>query len=367
MEETIDRSGALLGTVVAVQANFYQVRLTGEDGEEILLLCTRRARLKKIGQKVMVGDRVVVVEADFQDKQGAIAKRGAGAIAKVLERQSELERPPIANVEQILLVFSIAEPILDPWQLSRFLVKAESTGLEICLCLNKVDLVGAEIEREWRDRLHEWGYKPLFVSIMADKGLEALNELLKDKITVLAGASGVGKSSLVDRLIPNLNLRIGRVSGKLQKGRHTTRHVELFSILDGGFLADSPGFNQPDLICDPANVALYFPEAKTRLEQNNCQFANCLHREEPNCAVRGDWERYEHYLCFLEEIIKKQEILQQRADVESNLKLKSKGAGKEEYEPKLASKKYRRPSRRGDKQILQDKLRMQSWEELVED
>jgi ribosome biogenesis GTPase / thiamine phosphate phosphatase len=359
MGETLDRSGELLGTVVAVQANFYQVRLTAEDREDILLLCTRRARLKKIGQKVMVGDRAIVVEVDFQNK--------LGAIVGILERQSQLERPPVANVGQILLVFSIAEPSLDPWQLSRFLVTAESTGLEIGLCLNKVDLVGAQIEREWRDRLQQWGYNPVFVSVMKNKGLEELNELLRGKITVLAGASGVGKSSLVDRLIPHLNLRIGRVSGKLQKGRHTTRHVELFSLPDGGFLADSPGFNQPDLVCEPASVARYFPEAKVKLDRDNCQFANCLHREEPYCAVRGDWERYEHYLCFLEEIIKKQEILQQRADVESNLKLKSKGLGKEEYEPKLVSKKYRRPSRRGDKQILQDSLRTQSWEELTED
>jgi ribosome biogenesis GTPase / thiamine phosphate phosphatase len=359
MEETIDRAGKLLGTVVAVQANFYRVRSIEDSGEELLLLCTRRARLKKIGQKVMVGDRVNVVEIDRRDKRGAIAN--------VLERQSELERPPVANVEQILLVFSIAEPSLDPWQLSRFLVKAESTGLGICLCLNKIDLVETEIENQWHDRLHEWGYEPIFVSVRANQGLDALKEALRGKITVLAGASGVGKSSLVDRLIPNLSLRIGKVSGKLQKGRHTTRHVELFALPDGGFLADSPGFNQPDLSCDPASVALYFPEARMRLARASCQFANCYHREEPNCLIRGDWERYEHYLCFLEEIIKKQEILQQRADTESNLKLKVKSAGKEEYEPKLSAKKYRRPSRRSDKQILQDKLKTQNWEELGEE
>jgi ribosome biogenesis GTPase / thiamine phosphate phosphatase len=358
MEETIDRSG-ILGTVVAVQANFYQVRSIRESGEEILLLCTRRARLKKIGQKVMVGDRVTVVEIDLQEKRGAIAS--------VLERESELERPQIANVDQILLLFSIAEPILDPWQLSRFLVKAESTGLEIGLCLNKVDLVGEEIEIQWRDRLQQWGYNPIFISVKENRGLEALRGLIGNKITVLAGASGVGKSSAIEWSIPDLSLRTGRVSGKLQKGRHTTRHVELFANSEGGFLADSPGFNQPDLICEPASLALYFPEARARLERNSCQFANCLHREEPNCAVRGDWERYEHYLCFLAEVIKKQEIVQQRADVESSLKLKIKGAGKEEYEPKLAVKKYRRPSRRGEKQVLQDKLRGQNWEELEEE
>jgi ribosome biogenesis GTPase len=359
MEETLDRTGSVLGTVVAVQANFYRVRSIDESGEEVLLLCTRRARLKKIGQKVMVGDQVIAVEVDFQEKRGAIAS--------VLERKSELERPPIANVDQILLVFSIAEPSLDPWQLSRFLVKAESTGLEIGLCLNKIDLVEEEIEAEWRDRLQQWGYNPIFTSVRENRGVEALREAIGGKITVLAGASGVGKSSTIEWSIPNLSLRTGLVSGKLQKGRHTTRHVELFASSEGGFLADTPGFDRPDLICEPADLALYFPEARTRLERGYCQFANCLHREEPNCEVRGDWERYEHYLCFLAEVIKKQEILQQRADTESSLKLKIKNAGKEEYEPKLAVKKYRRPSRRGDKQILQDKLRAQSWQELEED
>jgi ribosome biogenesis GTPase / thiamine phosphate phosphatase len=358
--KSIDRQPeALLGTVIAVQANFYQVRLIGVNGVDPLLLCTRRARLKKIGQKVMVGDRVMVVEADLQER--------SGAIDRVLDRQSELERPSIANVDQILLVFSLAEPTLDPWQLSRFLVKAESTGLEICLCLNKVDLVEQTTRQIWQERLQNWGYQPIFTSTTTGEGFDQLQERLAGKIAVLAGPSGVGKSSSIEQLIPDLNLRIGRVSGKLQKGRHTTRHVELFPLLDGGLLADSPGFNQPDLSCEPAKLILYFPEARAKLAKHNCQFANCLHRDEPNCVISGDWERYEHYLWFLAETINRQEALQQRTEVESSLKLKIKEAGRAAYEPKLESKKYRRPSRRGNKQILQDKLRTQSWEELEDD
>ncbi|MEC4983823.1 MAG: small ribosomal subunit biogenesis GTPase RsgA [Oscillatoria sp. PMC 1068.18] len=335
----------LVGTVLAVQANFYQVRLDCVEQRGILL-CTRRTRLKKIGQKVMVGDRVIVEEPDFVD--------GRGAIAEVLPRQTRLDRPPVANAEQILLVFSLAEPPLDALQLSRFLVKAESTQLVPCLCLNKVDLVSEREQLQWEERLGKWGYKPIFVSVATDDNLEKVIGQLKDKITVIAGLSGVGKSSLINKLIPAANLRTGQVSGKLSRGRHTTRHVELFELLQGGFLADTPGFNQPDLDCDPADLPLYFPEARARLGENHCQFSDCLHRDEPNCVVRGDWERYEHYLKFLAEAIARQDLLNQRPDAESSLKLKIKGSGERTYEPKLESKKYRRRSRKQRNQSLED-------------
>ncbi|MBE9166711.1 small ribosomal subunit biogenesis GTPase RsgA [Pleurocapsales cyanobacterium LEGE 06147] len=353
----------LQGTVVAVQANFYQVKLdiqvATKSPDRHYLLCTRRTRLKKIGQKVMVGDRVLVEEPDWLD--------GRGAIAEVLPRKSELQRPPVANAERILLVFALEEPTLDPWQLSRFLVKAESTSLELCLCLNKSDLSDSSQRQQWHDRLTNWGYEPVFISVSANLGLDNLITRLQNKITVVAGPSGVGKSSLINKLIPALNLRIGELSGKLQRGRHTTRHVELFELPVGGLLADSPGFNQPDLDCQPSELAFYFPEARERLTQGNCQFSNCLHREEPNCVVRGDWERYEHYLKFLEETIARQEAEQQLPDRESSLKLKVKRSGKHEYEPKLESKKYRRVSRRLKQQTLQELYENQSLKDIYEE
>ena len=343
----------LVGTVVAVQANFYHVRLHIDQTQ--FLLCTRRTRLKKIGQKVMVGDRVLIEEPDWQDNRGAISQ--------VLPRTTELERPPIANANLILLVFALEEPTLDLWQLSRFLVKAESTALQLCLCLNKCDLITAAERQQWQQRLEKWGYDAICVSVTQQFGLENLWERLQGKITVVAGPSGVGKSSLIETLIPSIELRTGEVSGKLQRGRHTTRHVELFELPGGGLLADSPGFNQPDLDCIPSDLAQYFAEARSRLSQGSCQFSNCLHKNEPNCVVRGDWERYEYYLDFLDKAIARQEALQKQPDRESNLKLKVKRSGKSQYEPKLQTKKYRRTSRKTKHQNLQDIYDSQLQEE----
>ncbi len=381
-EVSLTNSGQLLGTVLAVQANFYRVQLDVEDtgtpkrGDSLnfsltasplfhltrshkdiseatsitpdrsILLCTRRTRLKKIGQQVIVGDRVVVEEPDWAG--------GRGAIADVLPRHSQLDRPAIANVNQILLVFAVTDPTLEPYQLSRFLVKGESTGLDVALCLNKCDLITSQEQTRIQEYLYSWGYKPIFISVYKTININTIEDILKSKITVIAGASGVGKSSLINTLVPNANLRVAEVSGKLARGRHTTRHVELFELPGGGLLADTPGFNQPDLDCTPEELANYFPEARERLKSGSCKFSNCLHRDEPDCVVRGDWQRYEYYLEFLEEAIERQTILKQQSDPESNLKLKTKGKGRQQYEPRLESKKYRRVSRKKQQQTLQE-------------
>ncbi|MEH2094655.1 small ribosomal subunit biogenesis GTPase RsgA [Nostoc sp.] len=357
-------TGQLLGTVVAVQANFYRVQLDQKQGEigemgdrdshlpyPPLLLCTRRTRLKKIGQQVMVGDRVVVEEPDWAG--------GRGAIADVLPRHSELDRPAIANVNQILLVFAVADPPLEPYQLSRFLIKAESTSLDVLLCLNKSDLISELEQQKVSDRLLGWGYEPIFISVKDGINTDQAGKYLSNKITVIAGPSGVGKSSLINTLIDSAKLRVGEVSGKLARGRHTTRHIELFELPNGGLLADTPGFNQPDMDCVPEELIYYFPEARKRLAVASCRFSDCLHRDEPECVVRGDWERYEHYLEFLDAAIAHQTQLHQQADPESSMKLKSKskGKGQSQYEPKLESKKYRRISRKTQLQDLQELYR----------
>jgi len=349
---------ALMGTVLAVQANFYRVMLdhafclelldeTGQKYSQLVheLLCTRRARLKKIGQQICVGDRVTIEEPDWQG--------GRGAISEVAPRRNLLDRPTVANVDRILLVFSLAEPSLDPHQLSRFLVKAESTQVEVLLCLNKRDLVSDQIWETWRDRLKAWGYQAIAISTYTQQGLDQLASHLQTGVTVVAGLSGVGKSSLINLLIPNLAVRVGEVSQRLGHGKHTTRHVELFALPTGGYLADTPGFMQPNLTVTPPELADCFPEARQRLAAGVCHFNNCLHRrDEPDCVVRGDWERYAHYIAYLEEAIAYQQKLKNTANADATVKVKDISEGKQHQEPRLLKKRYRRESRRSEHQNL---------------
>jgi ribosome biogenesis GTPase / thiamine phosphate phosphatase len=336
----------LVGTVIAVQANFCQVQIDRDTpivGGK-LILCTRRARLQKIGVSAIVGDRVKISEIDWQGLKGVVID--------VFPRHSLLDRPPVANADRILLVFALAEPALDPFLLSKFLVKAESTGLQVSLCLNKSDLVTAEERTEWCARLADWGYQPIVISVENGMGVKELQVELDRQITIFAGHSGVGKSSLTNALIPDSNIRVATVSGKLSRGRHTTRHVQLFTMPTGGLIADTPGFNQPDLTCTPTELSRYFPEIRQLLTTAHCQFTDCTHRDEPNCVVRGEWERYPHYLEFLADSIAWEQQLQSQPKLENSLKQKS-GTGKKKFEPKLDSK-YRQISRHTIIQALEE-------------
>ncbi|MEY3296932.1 MAG: Small ribosomal subunit biosis GTPase RsgA [Cyanobacteriota bacterium] len=335
---------SLWGVVTAVQANYYWVTLDSEHPAS--LLCIRRARLKKMGQRVMVGDRVQVVDPDWEGQRGAIAA--------VAPRQTVLERPPMANADQLLLVFALAEPDLDPHQLSRFLVKAESTGLEVLLCLNKQDLVNEETRHHWRQRLGQWGYDPLLISLHEESSWAALLPRLQGRMTVISGPSGVGKSSLINRLVPEATARTSAVSGKLGRGRHTTRHVELFPLPQGGLLADTPGFNQPDLTLSALDLGSCFPEIRQRLAQGACQFTDCLHRDEPDCAVGHDWDRYGFYRDLLAEAETLSSSQQPRHGGQPVLKHKVGDRGKIHQEPMLQAKTYRRVSRRRQRQALED-------------
>lgn len=332
---------------MAVQANFYRVKLDNVSAlEQGDLLCTRRAVLKKTGQIVVVGDRVMI---DSPPSAG-----GRGAICEVMPRTSELPRPPIANADQILLLFSLTQPDLDPFQLTKFLLTAEQTKMNIILGLSKADLVDEKVQQYWCDRLNKWGYSAIPISLISQQGLSQLRTQLQHRLTVLSGPSGVGKSSLINHLIPDLNVRVGEVSERWQHGRHTTRHVELFELQGQGLLADSPGFNQPSLAMAPANLANLFPEIRAILAHQRCQFSDCLHRLEPNCPIQTPWDRREYYLQLLDEMTQDYELKQQTATSEHYQKMKSGSSGQNTYEPRLEQKKYRRQSRRRQHQNLED-------------
>ncbi len=321
------------GVVQAAQANFYRVGVTDLKGADLYsptsnpsrreILCTCRTRLKKMGYQVMVGDRVQFVIGGETPASDSCDQRGA--IIAVEPRSSLLPRPAIANLDQVVVVFALAEPDLDPYRLSRFLVQAETTGLPVKLCLNKCDLLSPAELQAWVKRLGRWGYDPLLVSAHTGEGLPELLRVCTDQISVLMGLSGVGKSSLINQLVPDLDLPTQKVSGRLQQGRHTTRHVELFPLQEAsGWVADSPGFNQVERYhCASQDLIQCFPEIRGRA--GDCQFRNCLHQKEPGCQVNNrDWERYPWYLDGLEELLQLEEGASSKK-TESHIKYKSTG------------------------------------------
>ncbi len=283
--------------VVALQANYLEVELD-QVSERIpsRLLCTRRTRLSHRGEAVYVGDRVRVEAID--------ASHARAVVSHVEPRVSFLTRPPVANATTVVVALAVAQPAFDPDQASRFLLTAERTSLAVQLVLTKTDLLEPKALERLRVRLHAWGYPPLLVSTGSGLGLSKLKQSLAgSSLSVLCGPSGVGKSSLLNALIPELDLRIGAVSGRLQRGRHTTRHVELHRLEGEARVADTPGFNRPELPDDPRNLEVLFPELRAQLEPHPCRFRDCLHRDEPGCGVTREWERYPIYRRAVEDLL----------------------------------------------------------------
>jgi ribosome biogenesis GTPase len=325
--------------VVALEANFCRVALdsSGPGGVD-QLLCVRRTRLGKTGQQICVGDRVSVEGVDWTSRRGAVA-----ALAG---RTSLLSRPAVANCNRVVVVMALVQPDLDPVQLTRFLLTAEATGVAVDLVLTKADLPAPELLQAWPLRLAAWGYQPWLVSAQTGAGIEPLRQhLAVPGIAVLCGPSGVGKSSLLNALVPDLALRVGAVSGRLQRGRHTTRHVELFPLGAAGLLADTPGFNRPELPADPVALAALFPEVRLRLAKASCRFSNCLHQGDPGCAVGSDWPRYPHYLQCLEQLLA-QEAAAKTRPYEPGLKQRG-NRSEPRLDPRLRQLSRRR-QRQGD-------------------
>lgn len=282
------------GRIVKEIGGFYTVY----DGQQ-LWQCRARGVFRKKGITPLVGDWV-----EFEP-----IGTGEGVVTEVAPRQNALVRPPIANVEQAVLVFSLREPDFSALLTDKFLVHVERAGLNAFLVLTKVDLADAEEEIDAVRRLYEpAGYPVVATSTVTGRGLDEVAARLKDRVSVFAGQSGVGKSSLLNALIPDLNLPTGAISRKLGRGRHTTRHVELIRLPGGGFVADTPGFSQLDFFdISSQELASCFPEIRRAAE--GCRFRGCLHVKEPDCAVRAAAEsgeippsRYRHYLAFLTEI-----------------------------------------------------------------
>jgi len=297
-----NKSNKLKGIVVALKANFLIVEIDYKDDlldqfyEKIRLLCTRRSKLDYQGLFIDVGDIVCVESIDYKNKKAVISE--------VEPRKSFLKRPAVANVTLVAICISVDEPLFDMEQTSRFLLTAECANIKPMIILTKIDLITKNDLILYINKFKSWGYDCIPVSIHNSQGIDSLIERLrKTKLTVLAGPSGVGKTSLINHLIPTVSLPTSSVSKKLKRGTHTTRHVELFAIGNGSLLADTPGFNRPEIVCEPSDFAFLFPEFRTQLSNSQCKFRNCLHRDEPGCVIDKDLERYPFYRENLEEMI----------------------------------------------------------------
>jgi len=287
------------GMIVKALSGYYYVLPDGQaPGSQELVQCRARGIFKKQKITPLVGDRV----------EFALTENGEGMVDAIGERKSELIRPPIANVELAVLVFSVREPAFNTQLLDKFLVHIEKAGLETVLVLSKTDLASADAE--WRREIEPYrrmGYEIFLTSSKRQEGVEAVRRRLSGAVSVFAGQSGVGKSSLVNALLPGLMLMTNEISMRLGRGKHTTRHVELIPLGDG-WVADTPGFSQLDFTeLEAEQLAASFRDFWTYAPA--CRFRGCLHHKEPGCAVReavaagelAEW-RYEHYIQFLTEI-----------------------------------------------------------------
>jgi ribosome biogenesis GTPase len=285
----------LKGRIIKALSGFYYVLSEGTVTQ-----CRGRGVFRKQKISPLVGDYVT-----FQAENEL-----EGYILDIEERKNELVRPPIANVDQAVLVFSAIEPEFSPLLLDRFLVLVEANFIKPLICISKMDLVTAEkrpvIEQYARD-YRNIGYDVLLTSTITENGAEDLLPYLDDCVTVVAGQSGVGKSSLLNALKPELELKTNDISASLGRGKHTTRHVELIAVGEG-LVADTPGFSSLEFMnVELEDLSSCFPEM-ARLSEN-CKFRGCLHLSEPKCAVKEALEdgrispyRYDHYTSFIEEI-----------------------------------------------------------------
>ncbi|WP_223700277.1 ribosome small subunit-dependent GTPase A [Sutcliffiella deserti] len=282
------------GKIVKALSGFYYV-LTA-DG--LITQCRGRGIFRKNKINPLVGDSVVF-QAD-NDREGYILE--------VLPRKNELVRPPIANIDQAILVFSAMEPEFSTALLDRFLVLVESKEVTPLICISKMDLIDQDEKLNFfAEYYRKIGYEVILISTKDPEGLKEILPYLKDRTSVIAGQSGVGKSSLLNVLRPELALKTNDISTHLGRGKHTTRHVELIEINDG-FVADTPGFSSLEFQeMEAEEVKECFPEFVHISDQ--CKFRECTHLKEPKCAVKDAVEtekiaafRYKHYVSFVEEI-----------------------------------------------------------------
>ncbi len=284
------------GVIIKGIGGFYYVSKNKNE----IIECRARGIFRKDKVTPMVGDNV----------KFKVLENGQGVIEKILPRRNQLNRPPVSNVDQGIIVFSLTNPNPNLQLLDRFLLLGEKQKLRLVICINKVDLSDKDTidEKDIIDRYEKAGYPIIFTSVKEGLGIEELIQLLSNHISVFAGPSGVGKSSILNKINNEYNLETSMVSEKINRGKHTTRHVELLPYGENGYVVDTPGFSSLDIKDIKKEELMYFfPEFRRFL--GKCKFSSCIHIHEPNCAViealqqnKINKYRYESYTYFTEEI-----------------------------------------------------------------
>ena len=280
----------ITGRIVRSISGFYDVQVSDR-----VISCRARGILRKEGNSPLTGDMVEIT-----------VERGKGMVEKILPRKNSFVRPAVANVDALVVFAANVNPVTEPFLIDRVAAIAGDQEVTVYLCVNKCDLDPAlDLVRIYENA----GFAVICTSAETGEGVEELRQLLQGKLTAFTGNSGVGKSSILNRLCPELALPTGEVSEKLGRGRHTTRHVELYRLGDNTYVADTPGFSsfdtdQMDVILKE-NLQYAFPDFGRYI--GRCRFDDCSHRKEPGCAVREAWEagqiestRYDSYLKLYE-------------------------------------------------------------------
>ncbi|MET3194419.1 ribosome small subunit-dependent GTPase A [Bacillus sp. OAE603] len=283
------------GKIIKALSGFYYV-----ETDDTIVECRGRGNFRNKKITPLVGDEAVY----------SVEKSGEGYLLEIKDRKNELVRPPIANVDQAILVFSAVEPNFSPNLLDRFLVLIEFNEIKPLIVITKIDLCNEtqlQSVLEYVDYYRQIGYEVCLTSSKTEEGLEKVLPHLANKISVFAGQSGVGKSTLLNAINPELDLKTGIISTHLGRGKHTTRHVELIKIGEG-LVADTPGFSSLEFIdIEAEDLSYCFIEMREKSQE--CKFRGCTHLKEPKCAVKeavenGEitTERYNHYVSFIDEI-----------------------------------------------------------------